>query len=147
MLVPLFSAKFAIHCKCLMHMVALAIAGACAPLRMVGPVFCGCMLMAHGNTQGKLAKHVKNMVGHDNFLEIVVEGSITGRETKFLDRLLDLLHWDEALVDGALTRSEKAKKELNDAIAELNRLQAKPPRKGDERERLVSLNSSPEMET
>ena len=62
------------------------------------------------------------MVQNDNFLEIVVEGSMTERESKFLDRLLDLLHWDEALVDGALTRSDKAKKELNDAIAELKKL-------------------------
>jgi len=48
------------------------------------------------------------MVQSDRSLEIVVEGSITERETKFLDRLLDLLHWDEALVEGALTRSEEA---------------------------------------
>ena len=50
-----------------------------------------------------------------------MEGSITERESKFLDRLLDLLHWDEALVDGALTRPDKAKKELNGAIAELKK--------------------------
>ena len=105
---PLFDAKFAIHGECLMHMISLAIAGACTPLRVVGPVFCGCMLMSHGNTQGKLARAVKNMVQSDRSLEIVVEGSITERETKFLDRLLDLLHWDEALVEGALTRSEEA---------------------------------------
>ena len=95
--------------------------GAYTPIRVVGPVFCGGMLMAHGNTQGKLARAVKNMVQSDRSLEIVVEGSIMERETKFLDRLLDLLHWDEALVEGALTRSEKAKKELNDVIAELKR--------------------------
>ena len=79
------------------------------------------MLKSHGNTQGKLARAVKNMVQSDRFLEIVVEGSITERETKFLDRLLDLLHWDEALVDERLTRPDKAKRELNDAIAELKR--------------------------
>ena len=43
-------------------------------LRVVGPVFCGCMLMSHGNTQGKLTRAVKKMVHNDNFLEIVVEG-------------------------------------------------------------------------
>ena len=66
------------------------------------------MLMSHVNAQGKLARAVKNMVQSDRSLEIVVEGSITERETKFSDRLLDLLHWDEALVEGALTRSEEA---------------------------------------
>ena len=78
--------------------------------------------MAHGNTQDKLARAVKKMVHNDNFLELVVEGSMTERESKFLDRLLDLLHWDEALVDGAMTKSEKAMRELNDAIAELKKL-------------------------
>ena len=38
-----------------------------------------------------------------------------------MDRLLDLLHWDEALVDGRLTRPDKANKEHNDAIAELKK--------------------------
>ena len=92
MLRPLFGAKFTINCKCLIHMVALVVAGTCAPLRVVAPVFCGCMLTANGNTQDKLASIVNNIVEHCNILDIVVEENITYRESKFLDRLLDLLH-------------------------------------------------------
>ena len=55
------------------------------------------------------------------FVDIVVEENRTDRESKFSDRLLDLLHWDECLIEGQRTTSDKAEKELNGAIAELKR--------------------------
>lgn len=117
LIVPLFSAKFPIQCKCLMHITALAIAGACAPLRVVGPVFCGCMLMAHGHTQGNLTTSVDHLFGNSNSLEIVVEGdNIPGEQV--------LVHWIFCIgmntsSEGELARSGKADKERNYAIAEL----------------------------
>ena len=56
------------------------------------------------------------------FVDIVVEENRTYRESKFSDRLLDLLYWDECLIEGQRTTSDKAEKELNGAIAELKRL-------------------------
>ena len=55
------------------------------------------------------------------FVDIVVEENKTHRASKFSDRLLDLLHWDECLIEGQRTTSDKAEKELNGAIAELKR--------------------------
>ena len=64
------------------------------------------------------------------FVDIVVEENRTDRESKFSDRLLDLLHWDECLIEGQRTRSDKAEKELNGAIAELKRfLKGQPKNK------------------
>ena len=55
------------------------------------------------------------------FVDTVVEENTTDRESTFSDRLLDLLHWDECLIEGQRTTSDKAEKELNGAIAELKR--------------------------
>ena len=55
------------------------------------------------------------------FVDIVVEENRTDRESKFSDRLLDLLYWDECLVKGQRTTFDKAEKDLDGAIAELKR--------------------------
>ena len=112
-MVSALKAPTAIQCKCIMHMVALSIAAAAIKLQVVGPVFCGSILMHSGSTQERLASLVEHLINQRGGLEVLVAPILSDRECARVDRLVDLLHWDEAMLGGDdLSRKGQSKQLL-----------------------------------
>jgi len=110
--------RLALHSKCNMHQTALGIGAAVGPLKVVGALFCGANVLQHGSTQQRLAlkleQHLRNNV------DIVVEDTRSPEHITFVDGLLDLLHWDEALLSSApFKRPAIAKEKLESLINDL----------------------------
>lgn len=121
-MVATLKAPTAIHCKCIMHMVALSIAAAAVRLQVVGPVFCGSILIHSGSTQERLASLVERIVYEPGGLEVLVDPILSDRERARIDRLLDLLHWDESMLSGGgLSRTSERKHRLQEQLNELKK--------------------------
>ena len=86
---------FALHGKCMMHQVFLACAMAAKPLRLMGPVFCGSLLMHRNCTQTSIANALYSYFDKPNMLAIVFEEPHDVEQRSYVDKLLQLLHWDE----------------------------------------------------
>lgn len=110
-LVGAMKAPTALHCKCYMHMIALSIAAAAVRLCVVGPVFCGSILLHNGSTQDRLASVVHRVIFEPGGLGVLVEPILTERERIRIDRLVDLLHWDESMLSGGDLSSVSASRD------------------------------------
>ena len=118
-LVAHMSAKFALYGRCFMHLVSLAIAAGAEPLRVVGPTFCGPILLHTGATQSRLEQALEDEITEKS-ISIIVDSTLSDEDVMFRDRLLGLLHWDEALIeDQTLHRPSIAKARLQKLIDDL----------------------------
>ena len=91
-----FPAALGLHGKCHMHQTALAVGAAAGPLKVIGPVFCGAKVLHHGSTQQNLAdllaRHLRGKV------DFTVEDTRSPEHIQYVNKLLDLLHWDESML-------------------------------------------------
>ena len=99
---------------CMMHQVSLSVGGAIAPVRLLGPVFCGSNLLRQGQTQTTLVKLLHAHI--DRHLECTLTDSASTEDRAQRDRILDLLHWDECMLSGGLTRQSKQRDRLEQVI-------------------------------
>ena len=121
-MIPAMQARTALHCRCIMHMIALAIAAAAVRLRVVGPVFCGSILLHNSSTQSRMASYIERLVGEPGFLEVMVEPLLSDRERSRIDRLVDLMHWDESMLGGdGLQRTSTCRQHLQEQLDELKK--------------------------
>ena len=98
-----------------MHQVSLAISAAAGPLKVVGALFCGANVLKHGSTQHRLTDRLEKHLKHK--VDIVHADTRHPDHISYVDKLLDLLHWDEALLSTDMfQRPEIAKEKLEELI-------------------------------
>lgn len=115
-----FKPALGLHARCFMHQIALACGVAAKALRLIGPLFCGSTLLHYGDAQEHLSRALEQWLSGRKAVAIVYTDERTDAAKTYWERLLDLLHWDEALLSTeALRRSPLGRKKLDNLIEQL----------------------------
>ena len=120
-----------LHSLCAMHQVSMAVGSCTVPVRVIGPMFCGCNLIRRGHWQAHTVKVLESLIGDERYFKVDFLDEEEVADGKFLASLLDLLEWDDCMLpSGDLQRRSRAAQARRLARHKLARFLTSDVRKG-----------------
>ena len=90
-----------------MHQVSLAVSATFLPMKLLGPIFCGCNLLRRGRWQAAISNCARRFI---NDLKIATDRPQSEGALKYALALLNLLEWNELGLENDEELGRKSRK-------------------------------------